>query len=61
MQTPCFLSRYVYTPGRLFAQGLPVQWWDESGFYRSLTDFVDSEQVAPNLFYVPDDYQALSL
>ena len=61
MQTPCFLSRYVYTPGRLFAQGLPVQLWDESGFYRSLTDFVDSEQVAPNLFYVPDDYPALSL
>lgn len=61
MQTPCFLSRYVYTPGRLYAQGLPVQLWDETGFYRSLTDFVDSEQVAPHLFYVPDDYQALSL
>ena len=61
MQTPCFLSRYVYTPGRLYARGLPVQLWDDTGFYRSLTDFVTSEQVAPDLFRIPDDYQGLSL
>jgi hypothetical protein len=61
MQTPCFMSRYVYVPGRLYAQGLPVQLWDETGFSRSLTDYVDSETVAPKLFYVPDDYQSLSL
>lgn len=61
MQTPCFLSRYVYTPGRLYAQGLPVQLWDDTGFYRSLTDFIDGEQVTDDLFEVPDDYQDLSL
>jgi hypothetical protein len=61
MQTPCFLSRYVYKPGRLYEQGLPVQIWDETGFSRSLTDFIDSERAAPELFYVPDDYRELSL
>ena len=61
MQTPCFLSRYAYAPGRHYAHGLPVQIWDETGFYRSLTDFHESETVAAVLFDVPVSYERLLL
>jgi len=61
MQTPCFLSRYGYTPGRHYTHGLPVQIWDETGFYRSLTDFHEGETVAAVLFEVPDNYEKLLL
>jgi len=61
MQTPCFLSRYVYASGRLYDNGLPIQIWDASGFYRALTDFSDEDSVAESLFEVPDSYQQLSM
>jgi hypothetical protein len=61
MQTPCFLSRYAYAPERHYAHGLPVQIWDETGFYRSLTDFHESKTVAAVLFEVPDSYEKLLL
>jgi hypothetical protein len=61
MQTPCFLSRYAYAPGRHYTHGLPVQLWDESGFYRSLTDFQAGETVKPALFEVPGDYERILL
>jgi hypothetical protein len=61
MQTPCFLSRYAYAPDRHYTHGLPVQIWDETGFYRSLTDFHEGETVASALFQIPDDYDRLSL
>ena len=61
MQTPCFLSRYAYAPGRHYSQGLPVQLWDESGFYRSLTDFQTGETVDAALFELPGDYESILL
>jgi hypothetical protein len=61
MQTPCFLSRYAYAPDRHYTHGLPVQIWDETGFYRSLTDFHESGTVAAVLFEVPDSYEKLLL
>jgi len=61
MQTPCFLSRYAYAPERHYTHGLPVQIWDETGFYRSLTDFHESKTVAAVLFEVPDSYEKLLL
>lgn len=61
MQTPCFLSRYAYAPERHYAHGLPVQIWDETGSYRSLTDFHENESVAAALFEVPDSYEKLLL
>jgi hypothetical protein len=61
MQTPCFLSRYVYAPGRHYTHGLPVQVWDDAGFYRSLTDFRSGETVRAALFDIPGDYERLLL
>ena len=61
MQTPCFLSRYAYAPGRHYAHGLPVQLWDEAGFSRSLINFHEGETVAAALFEVPDSYEKLLL
>ena len=61
MQTPCFLSRYVHAPGRHYSHGLPVQLWDEAGYYSSLTDFSAGETVAAALFEVPNDYESIRL
>lgn len=60
MQTPCFLSRYVYAPARHFRQGLPVQEWDDTGFSRTLTDFSEDETVPAALFELPGTYERFS-
>jgi len=57
MQTPCFLSRYVYTPDRHLRYGLPVSEWDESGYRRTLMDFREDETVAAGLFTLPEGYE----
>ena len=61
MQTPCFLSRYAYASGRHYNHGLPVELWDDSGYYSSLTDFSEGETVPAGLFDVPDDYESIQL
>ena len=61
MRTPCFLSRYVYAPGRHYSHGLPVQIWDESGFSRSLTDYQSGETVDAALFGLPEDYESIQM
>jgi len=61
MQTPCFLSRYVYASARHYSHGLPVQIWDESGYYSSLTDFSADQEVQAALFDIPDDYESIQL
>ena len=61
MQTPCFLSRYVYATARHYSHGLPVQLWDEAGFYSVLTDFSAGETAPAALFEVPDDYERIQL
>ena len=60
MRTPCFLSRYVYAPARHYRDGLPVQEWDEDGFFTTLTDFSENETVPAVLFELPDEYERFS-
>lgn len=59
MRTPCFLSRYIYAPGRHLAQGLPIRVWDNSGYRRELVDFAMRENVPGHLFDVPPEYQEM--
>lgn len=60
MQTPCFLSRYVYAPARHYRDGLPVQEWDETGYSRMLTDFSEDETVPATVFELPGEYERFS-
>jgi hypothetical protein len=60
MQTPCFLSRYIYAPTRQFRDGLPVQEWDDAGYFRVLTDFSEDETVPAALFELPPEYERFS-
>lgn len=60
MQTPCFLSRYVTAAARQYRDGLPVQEWDDSGYFRTLTDFNEHETVPTALFELPDAYERFS-
>jgi len=60
MQTPCFLSRYVHAPSRHYRDGLPVQEWDETGYFRTLTDFSANETVPAALFELPAEYERFS-
>lgn len=60
MQTPCFLSRYVHAPSRHYRDGLPVQEWDETGYFRTLTDFGANETVPAALFVLPAEYERFS-
>ena len=60
MQTPCFLSRYVHAPARQYRDGLPVQEWDDTGYFRTLTDFSENETVPAALFELPGAYERFS-
>ena len=60
MQTPCFLSRYVTAAARQDRDGLPVQEWDDSGYFRTLTDFSENETVPAALFELPGAYERFS-
>jgi len=57
MQTPCFLSRYVYAPARYLDDGLPISEWDDAGYRRTLRDFREGERVAADLFVLPEAYE----
>ena len=57
MQTPCFLSRYIYRPARQYREGLPVREWDNEGYLRTLMDFGKKRSVSPGLFLLPDGYE----
>jgi len=61
MQTPCFLSGYVYAPDRHLRHGLPIQEWDQAGYRRALVDYRSGEQVAQELFELPEGYQRIRL
>ncbi len=61
MQTPCFLSRYVYRPARHYREGLPVREWDSEGYLRTLMDFGKNHSVSPGLFVVPDGYEQFQI
>ena len=56
MQSPCFLSRYVYRPARHMLEGLPVREWDAEGYQRTLVDYGEKLQVPGSLFVLPDGY-----
>ena len=60
MQTPCFLSRYVHASARQYQDGLPVQEWDDTGYFRTLTDFSENETVPAALFELPGAYERFS-
>ena len=60
MQTPCFLSRYVHASARQYQDGLPVQEWDDTGYFRTLTDFSENETVPAELFELPNAYERFS-
>jgi hypothetical protein len=60
MQTPCFLSRYVYAPARHYRLGLPVQEWDDTGYSTTLTDFSEDETVPATVFELPGEYERFS-
>lgn len=57
MQSPCFLSRHVYTPARHLQEGLPVSEWDETGYRRTLVDYRENAMVDADLFELPEDYE----
>lgn len=61
MQTPCFLSRYVYRTDRHYDDGLPIQEWDATGNVRSMVDYSEDETINPSIFNVPSDYVGMSL
>ena len=61
MQTPCFLSRYVYRPARHYMEGLPVREWDAEGYLRTLMDFGEKRSVSPGLFVLPDGYEQFQI
>ena len=60
MQTPCFLSRHVYAADRQYRDGLPVQEWDNTGYFRTLTNFSENETVPAALFELPVEYERFS-
>jgi hypothetical protein len=59
MQTPCFLTRYVYRPARHYMEGLPVREWDSEGYLRTLVDYGKKHSVSSDLFVLPDGYEKL--
>ena len=60
-RTPCFLSRYIYAPGRHLLQGLPIQVWDPGGFRRALVNFSPDARVPHTLFEVPLEYEQITI
>ena len=61
MQTPCFLSRYVYRPARHLLEGLPVREWDSAGYQRTLVDYGEKQPVSSSLFVLPDGYEQFQI
>jgi hypothetical protein len=61
IQSPCYLTRYVYAPARHLRQGFPIQEWDDEGYRRFLADYREAEQVAGELFRLPQGYEHFSL
>ena len=57
MRTPCFLSRYVYTPARHLQDGLPISEWDAAGYRRTLVDYRTNTTVGAGLFELPEGYR----
>ena len=60
-RTPCFLSRYIYTPARHLEQGLPVEVWDAAGYRRMLVDYSEAVSVPQHLFTLPPEYTEFAL
>lgn len=59
MQTPCFLSRYLYAGDFHVAHGMPLADWDDAGERRELTRFESATRVDDGLFVVPADYAVI--
>jgi hypothetical protein len=56
MQTPCFLSSYLYATDFHVSRGMPLADWNAAGKRREMTDYRMETSVDEALFLVPDDY-----
>ena len=61
MQTPCFLSRYVYRPARHYREGLPVREWDGEGYLRTLVDYGEKQKFSRSMFVLPAGYEQFQI
>ena len=59
MQTPCFLSRYLYATDFYLALGMPLADWNAAGERRELTRYDTDVAVDVRLFEVPDDFTVI--
>lgn len=59
MQTPCFLSRYLYATDFHLSRGMLLADWDSAGERRELTGYENSVTVDDGLFVVPGDYKVI--
>lgn len=55
--TPCFLARYLYTPGFDVAEGLPVITWGPDGSQRQMLRYQRDVFVDDALFVLPEGYE----
>ncbi len=59
MQTPCFLSRYLYATDFPLRQGMLLADWNQAGERRELTGFKRDLVVDDALFEVPQSYAVM--
>jgi len=60
MQTPCFLSNFLYATDFHLAIGMPLADWDDSGSRRELTGYEADVAVDDALFALPEDYAVIT-
>lgn len=60
MQTPCFLSNYLYATDFDLARGMLLADWDDSGARRELTGYEADVVVDGALFALPEDYAVIA-
>lgn len=61
LQTPCFLTNYIYAQAEYGSKGFPVQQWDASGYRRSLAGIEENVSVDGAIFDLPVDYGYFSI
>jgi hypothetical protein len=59
LQTPCFLSRYLYASDFHVARGMPLADWNAAGKRREMTRYRTDMSVDEKLFVVPDDFTVI--
>jgi hypothetical protein len=59
MQTPCFLSRYLYATDFHLSRGMLLADWNSAGERRELSSYENNVIVDNGLFVVPADYRVI--